>query len=123
VTAHDLLVPTAADVDDGRTTGDHRDDIDRIEIPATMLADLHDPRLIITADYVGPARRAFDHRGRTSPHRRSEGQHGGHPGRAARRDGSGTVPSTSVRRLVVAVALTAATVAPLTLALSHWVAL
>ena len=123
VTAHDLLVPMAADLDSGRTTGDDRDAIDRIEIPAGMLADLHDPRLIITPDYVGPARRLVDHRGRTSPHHRSECRHGGHPGWAARRHGSGAIPSTSIRRLVVAVALTAATVAPLTLALSHWIAL
>ena len=123
VTAHDLLVPMAADLDSGRTTGDDRDAIDRVEIPAGMLADLHDPRLIITPDYVGPARRLVDHRGRTSPHHRSECRHGGHPGRAARRHGSGAVPSPSIRRLVVAVALTTAIVAPLTLALSHWIAL
>jgi len=123
VTAYDLLVPMAADVDGGRITGDDRDAIDRVEIPAGMLADLYDPRLIITPDYVGPARRLVGHRGRTSPHHRSECRHGGHPGRAARRRGSGPVTWTSIRRLVVAMALTAATVAPLALALSHWIAL
>jgi hypothetical protein len=66
-------------------------------IPAGLLDDLHDPTLIITDGYVGPDPRArAGHRPSAPPARRPR-----------------------VRPVVVAVVLTAAVVAPLTLAFSH----
>ncbi len=137
VTANDLLARTGGDLsDDGRTSGDEIDDgwvgvddggvgvddgIDHVRIPAGMLADLHDPRLIITSDYVGPVRGVFDRHVRSSPPNRSDCRRGGRAGGTARRHRAGGTSPVSIRPLVVAVALTAITVAPLTLALSHWI--
>jgi hypothetical protein len=83
------------------------DDIDHIAVPATMLADLHDPELIITPEYVGPARGTTNRRdrgaGRNGPDRRQAGHsdgagHSDSAGQAGHRGSGPTVPSTSIRR-------------------------
>jgi hypothetical protein len=114
---------------DGDGPGDHRNDahgIDHIVVPPTMLADLHDPGLIITPDYVGPARHMPGGHGPGAVGSRPDAL-GGHTGGAghsggARRVRTSSARSTSIRPIAVAVMLTAATMAPLTLAVSHWMA-
>ena len=123
VTAHDLLARTGGD--EGGEAGPVGDDIDRfddVRVPARMVADLHDPRLIITLDYVGPMRGMFERRGRNDASRTPGCRRAGSSSTAARRHRVGTPPPMPMRPVIVAVVLTAATVAPLTLALAQWIA-
>ena len=100
-----------------------------IPVPLGLLSDLHDPRLIITAGYVGPDRRLLDrrewrslererNRHRAWPPARTLVEGGAEEGRAegGRVDGEA---SFRLRHLVAAVLLTAMTVVPLTVLVSH----
>jgi hypothetical protein len=122
VTADGLLARTGDEVGDGRIA---ECGIDEIHIPVGMLADLHDPRLVITPDYVGPARARLDRHDRRPVHNptrnpsdcRRAGPMGGRPRRRRPRRPA----PTPIGPLMLAVVLTAVTVAPLTLALADWV--
>ncbi len=120
VTLNDLLARTDGDVaaSDG-TIGVQFDDI---HVPAAMLADLHDPYLVITLDYVGPTRGTSDRRRRGATAGGSGCRRAGRTDGVARRHRPPTTLPLRVRPLLVAVGLTAATVAPLTLAVAHWMA-
>jgi hypothetical protein len=69
------------------------------ELPPELLADLCDPRLVISADYVGRDRRR--------------------PGPVAQRCPSGHRPSSRVRQAIVVMVATTAAVVPLTLIASR----
>jgi hypothetical protein len=92
-------------------------------VPAGLLSDLHDPRLIITAEYVGPDRRLLDRREWRSLER-ERSRRGQPPARAwpegrARRGRVDGAISFRLRHLVAAVLLTAVTLVPLTVLVSH----
>jgi hypothetical protein len=95
-----------------------------VPVPAGLLSDLHDPRLIITAEYVGPDRRLLDRREWRSLERERTRYRAGRPARtlaegrveAGRADGA---ISFRLRHLVAAVLLTAVTVVPVTVLVSH----
>ena len=123
VTANDLLARTGGGgADEAPPAGDDIDRFDDIRVPARMLADLHDPRLIITLDYVGPERGMFERHGSVTTRKKSDCHRAGHSRGAGRRRRPATGAPTSIRPLIVAVALTTATVAPLTVALAQWIA-
>jgi hypothetical protein len=112
VTASDLLA--RPDPDGHQPAGDGD-----FPIPVGMLADLHDPRLIITSEYVGPDRRALDRHERREQRREERRRRDWHPGSEFLGARLGGAPSTRTRHLAAAVVLTALTVAPLTLVASH----
>ncbi len=95
-----------------------------IPVPVGLLSDLHDPRLIITADYVGPDRRLLDRREWRSLERERTRYRTWRPTttlpeervKRGRVDGA---TSFRVRHLVAAVLLTVMTVVPLTVLVSH----
>jgi hypothetical protein len=94
-----------------------------IPVPVGLLSDLHDPRLIITADYVGPDRRLLDRREWRSLERERTRYRTWRPSTHWRPGGRvGGATSFRVRHLVAAVLLTAVTVVPLTVVVSHRVA-
>jgi hypothetical protein len=116
VTADDLLARTGHHAASTRGTGVSVDDV---HLPAELLADLHHPFLIITPDYVGPPRRVPGGHGRRANDAEPE------YGPSSQADGhrpTGRRSWISLGPLVAVVALTAATVAPLTLAVAHWLA-
>jgi hypothetical protein len=100
-----------------------------IRVPPGLLSDLHDPRLIITADYVGPDRRLLDRREWRSLERERNRSGAWQPAGAlpvgrverARVERGRVVGAISfrLRHLVAAVLLTAMTVVPLTVLVSH----
>jgi hypothetical protein len=95
-----------------------------LPVPAGLLSDLHDPRLIITAEYVGPDRRLVDRREWRSLERERSRYRAWPPARTLPEGGVGTprvkgTISFRLRHLVAAVLLTAVTVVPLTVLVSH----
>lgn len=121
VTANDLLARTDRDGGDAHVAGDDVVRFDDVHVPARMLADLHDPRLVITLDYVGPERGLSVGRGRATTHKKPDCRRAGQRRSSARRRRPGTTSHTPIRPLVVAVAVTTATVVPLTIALTQWI--
>ena len=131
ITADDLLALSGGDA-----PGPHRTTVDglaHIDVPAAMLADLHHPELIITSDYVGPARGRPARQGQGGEQGRGgdrkvhdlvqrDSARPGNSAASADRGGAREPSPAPIRPVVVAVVLTAATMAPLTLVLSHWVA-
>ena len=114
LTASDLLART--DHLDGRPVGRGA-----VMIPAGMLADLHHPRLIITDDYVGPERRILhgqELHAKRRADRRPRTLRAKHPRPTAQDPKAGSLRTW---HLVTTVAITAATVAPLTLVAAHLV--
>ena len=95
-----------------------------IHVPPGLLSDLHDPRLIITADYVGPDRRLLDRREWRSLERERNRYRDWRPARTVRVGRAEGGPadgeaSFRLRHLVAAVLLTAMTVVPLTVLVSQ----
>lgn len=96
----------------------------QVSVPAGLLSDLHDPRLIITAEYVGPDRRLLDRREWRSLQRERTRYRAWRPARprpeAQLEVGRVGGPiSFRLRHLVAAVLLTAVTVVPVTVLVSH----
>ena len=56
------------------TDGDDGDGIGEDPVPDALLSDLYHPRLIITAEYIGPDRRTLDRRQAREHRRLSHGQ-------------------------------------------------
>lgn len=93
-----------------------------ITVPVALLSDLNDPRLIITADYVGPDRRLLHRREWRSLERERNRYLAWRPGTARPRGRVGGTTAFRVRHMTAAVLLTAITAVPLTLLVSHWAA-
>ena len=87
-------------------------------VPAGLLSDLHDPRLIITAEYVGPDRRLLDRREWRSLERERTRHRAWPEGRVQTGRVDGAI-SFRLRHLVAAVLLTAVTAVTLTVLVSH----
>jgi hypothetical protein len=95
-----------------------------IPVPVGLLSDLHDHRLIITADYVGPDRRLLDRREWRSLESERTRYRAWRPattlpGGCVKRGRVDGVTWLRVRHLVAAVLLTVMTVVPLTVLVSH----
>jgi hypothetical protein len=112
VTASDLLARPEAD----RTGSGPQDEV---AIPEGMLADLHYPRLIITDEYVGPDRRTMDRGQRRRQQRDEQWRRTWDPGSDLPPGHPGGASGLRTGQVVAVVLLTAATVAPVTLIVTH----
>jgi hypothetical protein len=88
-------------------------------IPEALLADLHDPRLTITEEYVGPDPLLLGRRQRRALHQAEVERREWRPGTPFPSKPLGVAPSLRVRHLVAAVVVTVVSVVPVTLALAQ----